>query len=71
VSTPKPSAFNSEGQPEEQGSGINMLALCSTLLQIVAWLDEKQYTQGMSRQTEVLEHSDLADPASDGDTSQG
>jgi hypothetical protein len=71
VSTPTSSVFNSEGLPEEQSDGINMIALCSTRLQIVAWLDEKQYTQSMLRQTEVHQHSDLADPASVGDTSQG
>lgn len=71
MSTPKPSTFKCEEPSKEYAGGINTPALCNTLLRIVARLDEKQYTHGMSRQTEVVEHSDLADPASDGDTSQG
>lgn len=42
-----------------------------SLLNIVAHLDERQYTEEDIRQTEVLEHSDLADPASEAATSQG
>lgn len=53
------------------GQGVNLETVYRSLLNIVARLDETQYTQGMLRQTEVQEHSDLADPASDGSTSQG
>lgn len=42
-----------------------------SLLRIIARLDEKQYTEGMLRQTEVYHHPDLADPASVVTTSQG
>ena len=53
------------------GQGVNLEMVYRSLLNIIARLDEKQYTQGMLRQTEVLEHSDLADPASVVTTSQG
>lgn len=46
------------------------MVYCS-LLNIIARLDETQYTEDMLRQTEVQEHSDLADPASAANTSQG
>ena len=56
--------------------GINLVNISKTLLHIVAQLREKQYTGSRSteivlRQAEVLDHSDLPDPASDSDTSQG
>ena len=54
--------------------GINKEALYRSLLEIVAYLDETQYTEGSSfidRRAEVVEHFDPADPASDSDTSQG
>jgi hypothetical protein len=43
------------------------------MLRIVARLDESEYTEGNSllRQTEVVEHSNLANPASDDSTLQG
>lgn len=56
--------------------GINLVNISKTLLHIVAQLRETQYTGSRStkivlRQAEVLDHSDLPDPASDSDTSQG
>jgi hypothetical protein len=58
-----------------QRSGVDMVAAYRSILHIIAYLDETQYTESNSstheRQTEVVEHSDLADPASDPDTSQG
>ncbi|MCI0550386.1 MAG: hypothetical protein L0287_05490 [Anaerolineae bacterium] len=53
--------------------GMNLEAVYRSLLRIVARLDENEYTESNSllRQTEVRKHSDLADPASDGGTSQG
>jgi hypothetical protein len=53
--------------------GMNLESVYRSLLRIVARLDENEYTEGNSllRQTEVYHHSDLADPASAGDTSQG
>ncbi len=53
--------------------GMNLESVYRSLLRIVARLDENEYTEGNSllRQTEVLKHSDLADPASDVTTSQG
>jgi hypothetical protein len=43
------------------------------MLRIVARLGESEYTESNSllRQTEVVEHSNLADPASDSSTVQG
>lgn len=54
--------------------GINKEALYRSLLEIVASLDETQYTEVSSfidRRAEVVQHSDPANPASDRDTSQG
>jgi len=58
----------------QSDDGINKEALYRSLLEIVAYLDETQYTEGSSffdRRAEVVEHSDPADPASDLDTPQG
>ena len=51
---------------------MNLESVYRSLLRIVARLDENEYTESNSllRQTEVVEHFDLADPASDSDTSQ-
>lgn len=54
--------------------GINKEALYRSLLEIVAYLDETQYTENSSfidRRAEVVQHSDPADPASADDTPQG
>ena len=54
--------------------GVNLVTVCCSLLEIVAYLDETQYTEGSSsidRRAEVSDHSDPADPASDEGTSQG
>lgn len=51
--------------------GINLEMVYRSLLNIVARLDETQYTQGISRQTAERELDDLADPASVEATSQG
>jgi hypothetical protein len=53
--------------------GMNLENVYRSLLRIVARLDENEYTESNSllRQTEVVEHSNLADPASDVTTSQG
>ena len=54
--------------------GINKEALYRSLLEIVAYLDETQYTESNSfidRRAEVVEHSDPANPASEDSTSQG
>ncbi|MBZ0275433.1 MAG: hypothetical protein K8I60_04785 [Anaerolineae bacterium] len=60
--------------PSQPQSGINKEALCRSLLEIVAYLDETQYTDGspfIDRRAEVVQHSDPADPASAEDTPQG
>lgn len=50
---------------------VNLETVYRSLLRIIARLDEKQYTQGMLRQTTERELDDLADPASAVNTSQG
>jgi hypothetical protein len=63
----------SDEQPHTENDGINLLSVYRSMLRIVARLDENEYTEGNSllRQTEVVEHSNLADPASDEVTLQG
>ena len=63
--------------------GVNLEMVYRSLLRIASHLDmkksgegvaheaEKQYTQGMLRQTTEVELDDLADPASAANTSQG
>lgn len=63
--------------------GVNLEMVYRSLLRIASHLDisqssedvaheaEKQYTQGMLRQTTERELDDLADPASAANTSQG
>ena len=68
----KPERLSDE-QPHTELDGINLLSVYRSMLRIVARLGENEYTEGNSllRQTEVYHHPDLADPASDVDTSQG
>jgi hypothetical protein len=56
---------------QDQREGINLESVYRSLLKIVANLEESQYTEETSRQTEVVEHPDLADPASDVHMPQG
>lgn len=60
-------------QPYTEPDGINLLSVYRSMLRIVARLGESEYTESNSllRQTEVVEHSNLADPASAIDTVQG
>jgi hypothetical protein len=51
--------------------GVNLETVYRSLLNIIARLDETQYTDGMLRQTTERELDDLADPASERSTSQG
>jgi hypothetical protein len=69
----KPERLSDEQPHTPENDGINLLSVYRSILRIVARLEESEYTEGNSllRQTEVLEHSDLADPASDVTTSQG
>jgi hypothetical protein len=53
------------------GQGVNLETVYRSLLRIIARLDEKQYTQGLLRQTTEVVLDDLADPASGMNTSQG
>jgi hypothetical protein len=61
--------------PEAQIPDGEKVGLYRSLLNIVAQLNERQYTEECStpngRQADVLKHNDLSDPASDGRTSQG
>lgn len=68
----KPERLSDE-QPHTESDGINLLSVYRSMLRIVARLGENEYTEGNSllRQTEVVEHSNLANPASDNSTVQG
>jgi hypothetical protein len=68
----KPERLSDE-QPHTENDSINLLSVYRSMLRIVARLGESEYTESNSllRQTEVYHHPDLADPASDDDTSQG
>ena len=69
----KPERLPDEQPHTPETNGINLLSVYRSMLRIVARLDESEYTEGNSllRQTEVLEHSNLANPASDEVTLQG
>jgi len=69
----KPDRVSDEQPNIAENGGINLLSLYRSMLRIVARLDESEYTESNSllRQTEVVEHSNLADPASAEDTVQG
>jgi hypothetical protein len=66
----KPDRLHDE-QLHTKTSGINLLLVYCSMLRIVARLGEKQYTQGVLRQTTEVVLDDLADPASGTNTSQG
>jgi hypothetical protein len=72
--------YLSDEQLHTEPDGINLVSVYRSMLRIVSLLDGKvarpgksEYTEGNSllRQTEVVEHSNLADPASDEVTVQG
>jgi hypothetical protein len=76
----KPERLSDEQSHINETDGINLLSVYRSMLRIVSVLDSKvarpgesEYTEDNSllRQTEVYHHSDLADPASADDTSQG
>ena len=50
---------------------IDMVGVSRILMRIFAQLEESTYTENQLRQTEVVVHPNLADPASDDDTPQG
>jgi len=50
---------------------VNLETVYRSLLKIVARFEESTYTDSQLRQTAERELDDLADPASDNDTSQG
>jgi hypothetical protein len=68
----KPERLSDE-QPHTETDGINLVSVYRSLLRIVARLGENEYTEGNSllRQTTEVVLDDLADPASDCNTSQG
>jgi len=59
-----------EIQPHSE-QRINLETVYRSLLKIVARFEESTYTDTQLRQTTERELDDLADPASDNDTSQG
>ena len=62
----------SNGSHSVESEGINLLGVYRSLLRIVARLEESQYTESNSfmGQTEVVEDSDLANPARGLNTAQ-
>jgi hypothetical protein len=62
---------HSSGSQSNGSSGVDLKAVCRSLLKIVARLEENQYTEETLRQTAERELDDLADPASEITTSQG
>lgn len=78
----EPKAHELKSQLNKQ-QGVNLEMVYRSLLRIASHLEvtksgggvahepEKQYTQGMLRQTTEVELDDLADPASAANTSQG
>ncbi|NJO83134.1 MAG: hypothetical protein HC828_10150 [Blastochloris sp.] len=63
-------------QEKQLNSGTNLVDVSRALLRIVAHLSETQYSETTStelseQQAEVVRHTDLPNPASDVDTSQG
>jgi len=50
---------------------VNLVDVCRQIMRIVARLEGNAYTDSIERRTEVVEHPDPADPASDRDTTQG
>lgn len=68
----KPERLSDE-PPHTENDSINLLFVYRSMLRIVARLGESEYTESNSllRQTEVVEHSNLADPASEKSTVQG
>lgn len=54
-----------------EASGIDLFGVCRWMLDIVAVLSESGYTKNHIHQTVERQPDDLADPASDIDTSQG
>ena len=61
-----------ENNPDE----VNMVSVYRSVLEIVAHLQETQYSEITStelseQQAEVVVHDDLPDPASERDSSQG
>ena len=67
-----PTAKVDESNPDE----VNMVSVYRSVLEIVAHLQETQYSETTStelseKQAEVVVHDDLPDPASGHNTSQG
>ncbi len=60
-----------EETQEQSPRRIDMVSVCQAVLRVVAYLEESDYTGENTRQDEVYHHSDLPDPASRDDNSQG
>ena len=50
---------------------INLVDVCRQIMRIVARLETQSYTDDIERQTAERQPDDLADPASDANTTQG
>jgi len=68
----KPDSLTNEQQNNDK-DGINWVSVYRIMLRIVAKWEKSEYTdkQLFEHQTEVMEHSNLANPASDLDTPPG
>lgn len=57
--------------PMKQVEGIDFVTAYRTVLRVLAHLESHEYTSDCERQADVVEHTDLPDPASDVRTRQG
>ena len=67
---PVPTIIQEPPAPTNE-NGIDLVAVYRQLIRIVARLESTPYTESIQRQTDEVELDDLANPASDNDTSQG
>jgi hypothetical protein len=63
--------LQAESPQSNTRQGVNLEMVYRSLLNIVARLEENQYTEGMLRQIDEGQLDDLANPAGAGHTSQG
>jgi len=66
--TPEPIVTPAENVGDRS---IDLVAVYQSVLRVLVYLQEGEYTSDQSRQTEVKVHSDLPNPASENSNSQG
>jgi hypothetical protein len=57
--------------PPASEERINLVDVCRQIMRIVARLETQSYTDDIEHQTAERQPDDLADPASDANTTQG